>query len=421
MKIAILGGGITGLTAAYCLTKKGHSVTLIEKESSLGGLASGFYVKNWSWPLERTYHHIFEKDNDILKFAKQIGFKDIYFRKPITASLHHDKNDDYLTLPLDTPLDLLRFPGLGIFDKLRAGAVIAFLKFLPFFSFYEKMTSENFLKKWMGKKDWDILWRELFRKKFGKYAEIILASFIWARIKKRTKGLGYIKGGFQSFIDFLEKELRMMNVLIIKNQAIEKIDKRGNKIIINGQFFDAAISTLPSPVFAKLGKKIFSKHYLSRFEKLRYLHAVTLIMETDRPVLEKTYWLNVVTEKIPLMIVAQHTNFADKKNYGNKHVAYVGWYVDNDSPLLKMNDKEILNYIKPYLKQITNHFPLITNHFLFKAPWAQPIFDKTFIKNKPDFKTPIKNFYIANLDMTYPFDRGTNYAVKLGKKVANLL
>ena len=72
-------------------------------------------------------------------------------------------------------------------------------------------------------------------------------------------------------------------------------------------------------------------------------------------------------------------------------------------------------------KKITNHQLLVTNLFVFKALYAQPIFDHDFEKNMPTFKTPDKNFFVANLDMTYPYDRGTNYAVKLGKQVARLI
>ncbi|MBR9999403.1 MAG: protoporphyrinogen oxidase [Cyclobacteriaceae bacterium] len=35
--IAVIGGGISGLTAAYWLMKKGHSITLFEKKSQVGG------------------------------------------------------------------------------------------------------------------------------------------------------------------------------------------------------------------------------------------------------------------------------------------------------------------------------------------------------------------------------------------------
>ena len=42
MRIGIVGAGITGLTAAYELGKAGHSVTVFEKDTFAGGLASGF-------------------------------------------------------------------------------------------------------------------------------------------------------------------------------------------------------------------------------------------------------------------------------------------------------------------------------------------------------------------------------------------
>ena len=35
--------------------------------------------------------------------------------------------------------------------------------------------------------------------------------------------------------------------------------------------------------------------------------------------------------------------------------------------------------------------------------------------------TPLPNLYMGNLDSVYPWDRGTNYAIGLGKNAANLI
>src|SRR3989338_7124799 len=142
MKIAILGGGITGLTAGYLLAKKGHGVTLFEKEAILGGLASGFNLpeSNWDLPLERAYHHIFSSDVDIRSFADEIGFRGIFFKEPITASLYDNskikiqnsklqlKIQNFNAYPLDKPIDLLRLPLLSFPQKIRTGMTLAFLK-----------------------------------------------------------------------------------------------------------------------------------------------------------------------------------------------------------------------------------------------------------------------------------------------------
>lgn len=424
MRIAVLGGGITGLTAAYFLGKKDHQVTVFEKEKVLGGLAAGFKQPGWNWYLERTYHHLFANDNDILDFAREIGFHKIFFKAPETASLYsisNIKNQKFSIHPLDTPIDFLRFPYLNLADKFRAGTTLSFLKLPPFFSFYEKQTAEEFLKKTMGEKVWNGMWKELFRKKFGDYAGIILASFIWARIKKRTKNLGYVEGGFQIFINYLVNELKSLKVNVLTGYEIGEIKKRGDKFIINKTLYDVVISTLPTPVLIKVAQPVLPKNYLNRLSKIKYLHALTLILETKESLLEKTYWLNVSTRKIPIMGIVQHTNFMNKQNYGSNHIVYLGWYVEMKDRLWKMNNKEILDFVKPFIKKLTDYELRITNYFIFRAPWAQPIFDKEFLKNKPDFKTPLKNFFIANLDMTYPYDRGINYAVKLGKQVAEMI
>ena len=42
MRVAIVGAGIAGLTAAYELAGAGHAVTIYESAAQAGGLASGF-------------------------------------------------------------------------------------------------------------------------------------------------------------------------------------------------------------------------------------------------------------------------------------------------------------------------------------------------------------------------------------------
>lgn len=420
MKIAILGGGLTGLTAAYYLSTSDNKIFLYEKEKNLGGLAQGFCESDWDWFLEKTYHHLFSNDYDILNLAQESGFEKIYFSSPVTASLI--SSPKLSIYPFDTPIDFLKYPHLGWFQKIRTGAVIAALKASPYLKTYEKQTSEEFLKKTMGNDVWFGLWEELFRKKFGKYAGNILASFFWARIKKRTKKLAYIKGGFQSFIDHLESRCKEKGVVIKSSTQISEIKfDRKKKFCIEGESFDLVISTLPTPVLTKISKDILPQKYINRLDSLKYLHAVTLIIKSKKPIFKKYYWVNVLSKQIPITVLVQHTNFVNKKHYGNDHLLYIGNYVDSQSELLKMGKEELLNYYLTYLENVSGFKFHVSRAFLFKAPFAQPIFDKNFLKNKPEFITPVKNFYIANLDMTFPYDRGTNYAVKLGKDVAKLV
>lgn len=52
-KIAIVGAGLAGMSAAYDLLNGGHTVTLYEASEQTGGLATGFKSDRWDWPLEK--------------------------------------------------------------------------------------------------------------------------------------------------------------------------------------------------------------------------------------------------------------------------------------------------------------------------------------------------------------------------------
>src|SRR5712692_5377889 len=71
MNVAVIGGGIAGLTAAYELSKRGHEVTPYEGAPALGGQAGTFEVEGAR--LERFYHHLFMADLDMIGLVEQLG------------------------------------------------------------------------------------------------------------------------------------------------------------------------------------------------------------------------------------------------------------------------------------------------------------------------------------------------------------
>jgi protoporphyrinogen oxidase len=185
---------------------------------------------------------------------------------------------------------------------------------------------------------------------------------------------------------------------------------------------DILISTLPYPISCGVMKDVLGETYVQQQNKRKYLYAINLILKTKKPILSRTYWLNIGAKDIPIMCIVQHTNFINSKQYGGDEICYVAWYVEEDSILLKKNEKEMLEFVLPYLKGMgPKNLETPEVVALFKAPYAQPIFDSEFITIPRSFSTPAKNIYMANMDMTYPYDRGTNFAVQLGKDVSNFI
>ncbi|HSA83286.1 MAG TPA: oxidoreductase, partial [Patescibacteria group bacterium] len=135
-----------------------------------------------------------------------------------------------------------------------------------------------------------------------------------------------------------------------------------------------------------------------------------------------TYWLSICEKNSPVLVVVEHTNLIDKQHYNNEHLVYLGNYTPTTEKKFTMNKEDLLKFYDPLLKKINPEYQnnLIATE-LFKAPFAQPIIPTNYSKMIPSMITPLPNVYLANIEQVYPWDRGTNYAVELGEKVANLI
>ena len=424
MKIAVIGAGFTGLSAAHELVKQNHEVFVFEKDPQPGGLAIGYKEKNWSWSLEKHYHHWFTNDYSVLNLSREINF-DVIIRRPKTSV--YVKNKIY---QLDSPITVLTFPLLSILERVRMSLIIAFLKFFPFWKILEKYKASVILSKLMGNNAYQMIWEPLFINKFGKYTDNISLAWFWARIKKRTPDLAYPKGGFLNFANKLVNEIENKNgsvlfeteILELKSGLKVKIKIKDKKGKITQGVFDKAIVTVPSFLFLSISPQLSSK-YKNSLGKLKGLGATNLVLRLKKNFFEdNTYWLSVCDKTAPVMAIVEHTNLVDKKNYGNEHIVYLGNYKSFDDPYFSMSKEEMLKKFDPYLKKINpNYKKNIIDYELFKAPFAQPIIPINYSKILSSFKTPLKNVFLANIEQVYPWDRGTNYAVELGQKIAKII
>ncbi|MFH1832753.1 MAG: NAD(P)/FAD-dependent oxidoreductase [Candidatus Levyibacteriota bacterium] len=421
MKIAIIGAGLTGLTLAYKLSKKGFYVSVFEKDEIPGGLAKGFKSENWQWYLDNYYHHIFTSDSSIINLAKEVNIP-IGFLRPKTKSLIDGK-----IYPLDSPLDVLSFKELTVLERLRMGLILAYLKITPFWKSMENVAAADFLPKMMGEKSYKILWEPLLSAKFGQYKNHVPLSWFWARIKKRSASLGYPQGGFQNLINEIKNKAQKNGVKFYFESEVTKISKNREEINLSfanskKETFNKLIATIPSPSFTKLIDDL-PKDYIKKLNSLKYISALNLILVLNKPFFQdNTYWLNVCDKSFPFLSVVEHTNFIDSKYYNGEHIIYVGNYLPQNHPYFSKSADELLAIFDPFLKRINqNYKSQVINYKLIKDYFAQPVIPLNYSKIIPSFKTPLKNVYLTNMQQVYPWDRGTNYAVEFGEKVASLV
>jgi len=423
MKIGIIGAGFTGLSAAYYLQKDGHTVTIFERDKKPGGLAIGYKEQGWDWTLEEHYHHWFTNDKSVLELAREIDHK-VVITRPKTSSFVNSEIHQ-----LDSPLTLLKFPKLSIAGRIRTGLSIGILRYNPFWKFLENFLAEPYLVKTMGKSAYQKLWEPLMVNKLGRYSAVVSLAWFWARVYKRTTNLAYPKGGFLEFASHLENIIKKGGGDFLYNCEVLRIEGKSNNVIRykygekeTKKDFDVILVTTPMFVFQKIAPQL-PKSYITKYSKLIGIGAINIVIRLKKQFFKDgTYWLSMCDLASPILAVVEHTNFMNKKHYNNEHLLYIGNYMETTDPRFSMTAKQLLNLYDPWLRKINPDYQSqLIAYQLFKAPFAQPIIPPQYSKKIPPMVTPLKNVFLANIQQVYPWDRGTNYAVELGKKAADFI
>lgn len=429
MRIAIIGAGVAGLTAAYHLSALEHRVVLYEASGQTGGLASGFRDANWDWALERFYHHWFTSDNAIIDLIRQLGQEDkLFFRRPVTSIWYKGR-----IYPFDSYVRAMLFPHLSLIDKLRAAPVALYLRLLRDWPRLERYTAHEWLTRWMGRRGYQILWEPLLVGKFGEYYQEVNMAWFWARIHKRSPRLGYFVGGFQAFLDILTERVRQQGTEIRLHTPVERIETETlpiapgevtSRLLVHAQgqteAYDRVIVTLSPGLLARMVPEL-PEDYLAGLRQLKSLGAVVLILALKHRLTEGHYWVNLPKgEGFPFLALVEHTNFIDRKHYGGDHLVYCGDYLKPDHEYFSLSHEEMLARFLPTLKRFNPAFrpDWVRASWLFREKYAQPVPGVNHSCNIPDLATPIKGLFWASMSQVYPWDRGTNYAVEMGREVA---
>ncbi len=425
MRIAVLGGGPLGLTAAYRLVRRGAAVTVIEKEGELGGLAAGFPIGDAGVYLEKFYHHLFRSDKDIQELLTELGLGEkLLWLTQFTGTLYKGKT--YSTF--GGVGDVLRFTPISLLSRLRLGAASAYLKAEPDYRRLRKSTAQQWIKRWMGQEAYDVVFGPLLESKFGStYAAQVAAPWFWARIHYRSFQLGYLKGGFQQLYNRLGEEIGKAGGEIRLGTAVTRIAPQADGRLLvetaaGPETYDRVVSTLPTRLFLKLTEGL-PADYRKRYDWGNALGAHCAILALNRPLLDGTYWLNINDPGFPFLAAVEHTNMMPTSDYGGRHLLYLGNYLPMDHRYFRQSDAETVAEFLPHLQKLNPAFDAswVTEQWVFKAPYAQPVVTRDYPAHIPPLPTPIPNLYLGNMFQVYPQDRGQNYSVRLANKLAALI
>jgi protoporphyrinogen oxidase len=427
--IAVIGGGITGLTAAYRLAQQGFRVTLWERGSQLGGQANAFPVAGAA--LERFYHHLFQSDREIVALAEEIGIGDSLLWLPSNVGYFADGR----IWPLNGALDLLRLGFLPLHDRIRVGLVTAYLQRVRDWRRFENITAAAWLRRALGQRAYDRTFGAQLRAKFGRYHEQVAMVWFWGKIWLRTTSrrsplegerLGYFRGSFNTLIDALADAARAHGAQLITGTGPTMLTQGDHgrwTITLDDDVvtLDAVVVTTPSPILARLVPELPAA-FRQNLGGLEYEAAVVTLLQLTRP-LSDIYWLNVADDDLPFTGVIEHTNFISPDHYGGKRFIYLSKYLEPEHPYFTMPDDDLIDAYVPFLKRINPDFERswIEQSWVFRERSAQPIIPLRYSARIPGHRTGLPGLYLANTTQIYPEDRGTNYSVRLGNQIAAMV
>jgi protoporphyrinogen oxidase len=424
MKIAVIGAGFGGMSAAWDLVRDGHDVTIFEAADHTGGLASGFKEPHWDWSVEYFYHHWFASDEYMLGLIEELGLSEkVIFPLPTTVMYHKGK-----FYPFDSIKAALLYPGLGWgINKIRFGLVGLYLRFTNNWQSLEKSTVDAWMRKWAGEKVYKQMWEPLVIGKFGeKYARTVNMAWMWARLHARTTRLGTYKGGFQAFSDDFAAALTGRGVNVQLSTPVSAINSAsGGGVALTTptgeQTFDQCLFTVSPGLLARMAPDL-SEDYLQGLLSLKSMGAVVLTVSIKKQFSQEGYyWYNMPKSAgYPFLSLVEHTNYVSPDNFGGDHILYIGDYLEPDHEYFSLSKEELLERFLPSLTRINPDFSLdwVKNSWLYRTAYAQPVPLVNHSQNIPDLKTPLPGLYFASMSQVYPWDRGTNFAVEIGRKAA---
>jgi protoporphyrinogen oxidase len=375
--------------------------------------------------VEKYYHHWFASDRHMLGLIEELGWSDkVIFPRPYTVMYHEGR-----FYPFDSIPAALLFPGLGWgLKKIRFGLVGLYLRLTNNWKPLEQVTVDAWMRKWAGDEVYEAMWLPLVHGKFGPYANEVNMAWLWARLKARTTRLGTYVGGFQAFADDFSGRLKEMGVRIALKTAVEDIQSSGGGLAVQAggkrEVFNQVLVTTSPGLLAKLAPGL-SKGYLKGLLGLKHMGAVVMTLALKHAVSEQGYyWFNIPKRAgFPFLALVEHSNYLSPEYFGGEHIVYCGDYLEEGHEYFGLSDEELLERFAPGIQRINPKFTRewVNDFWVHRTNYAQPVPLLNHSKNIPSIETPVPGLFFASMSQVYPWDRGTNFAVEIGRRAARIM
>jgi len=361
--IAIVGGGMMGLSLAYRLATAGRRVTVYESAPRAGGLVSGADLAT-SVRWDRFYHVILASDAHTRLLLRDIGIEgEVSWTTTGTGVFAGGR-----LMPASTPLDLLRIPGLRPLDLARIAATLVRAGHDSPGRLVEWMTCEEWLTRWSGRRAWERFWRPLLRSKLGEDGPKASASFIVATLKRlgkaRRAGLdrerfGWVRGGYERVADRLVEVLKRHGAPVRAGAPVSAVTPVDGGLAVRAigtgtETYDRVVICAPGPAAARLCPA-WGDDERRRLADPPWMGVVNVAVLMRSP-LSGRYVTNLLDDGLPFTGVIEVTAVVDPAAVGGHHLVHLPRYVAAGDPLFDAPDAEVAGAFLAGLERVKPAF-----------------------------------------------------------------
>jgi protoporphyrinogen oxidase len=427
--VAVVGGGIMGISVAYFLARRGVACDVFEASPVLGGLAGPLMLPD-GVAIDRFYHAILSSDDHLRTLCEELGIaSQLRFRETRTAvyidgGLH----------TMNSLAELLTFPPLSPIARFRLGLTIARAQLYRDYRRLETIDVRDWLRRLGGRQLLDRLWGPMLAAKFDGDPQGIPATWMWSRLvrMKSTRNganqreqAGHLIGGYATLLTAMAARIKAAGGTIHLNTPISQVllddrddrsdrddraDRvdRGNRgvsgVEIRGQrrAYRSVVMTMQGPIASKL-LPTASPAYRAQLEQLPYLGIVCPLLVLDRP-LSGTWTINVADRRIPFTGVIETTSYIDPALVGGHHLVYVPKYTAPGSRWFSASDEEIRRAWIDGLSRIVPGFSesWIRYFLIHRERFVDPLHRIGTPETLPRLETPVRGLYLATTAQIYP-------------------
>jgi len=416
-RFAIIGTGPMGLMAAVDLLDRGHDVTLYERDDRIGGMSANFDFDGLS--IERYYHFICKTDYPLFALLERYGLSNA-LRWTDTRMGYYYKGKLY---KWGTPFALLGFPHLGPISKFRYALHVMYTKGIKDWTALDKEEAGAWIRRWIGQRAYDVMWKDAFRLKFFEYKDNLSASWIGTRIKRvalsrrnlMNESMGYLQGGSMTLLDKMVQDIQARGGRILLSQGIDEVVSEQGRVtgVRVGnvvQPYDAVISTAPIQYVPTMVPGL-PQAFKAQVAAIQNIPVACVILKLKHAISEN-FWMNISDPDIDIPGVIEYSNLNPGPDPSRK-ILYAPFYMPKTHPKWQHSNAQLIEEVLGYLKRLNPAFKpdwVVASH-CHRYEFAQTICPPGFQAMLPSMRTPIAGFFMADTAYYYPEDRSINESI----------